>query len=308
MSTPDLDENKPDVGHENPELDEKRMSLIEHLDELRRHLRNAGIAFILALIAAFVFVKEEFEVLTLPVRQGLADAGYKISFISTEPSEGFWVAFKLAIAFAVIIAAPLIFWELWKFVAPGLYKRERRVVLIVTGATAVCFMGGATFGHLVLTRPAIAYLAGYLRSFDASLTGHAFEITPTYTLDATVGFMVMMLLGCGLAFELPVVLSALGWIGLVSARGLWKFNRFALVLAALLGGVLTPGADVVSQLLLAGPIFALYNLSIVVVKIIERGRKRKQDELESQYEHSATTKDLATSPSASTTNEIAPPN
>jgi sec-independent protein translocase protein TatC len=115
-------------------------------------------------------------------------------------------------------------------------------------------------------------------SFAEKFSG--FEIQPTIMMDELVGFMLAMLLGTGVAFELPIVIAVLGWIGLVSARQLWRFDKYALILSALVGGVLTPGPDILSQLLMAGPLFVLYNLSIVIVWMIERARKKKMDDLE----------------------------
>ena len=102
-----------------------------------------------------------------------------------------------------------------------------------------------------------------------------FKIEPMVKMEELVGFMLAMLLGTGVAFELPVVLGVLGWLGLVTARRLWKFNKYALILSAVVGGILTPGPDVLSQMLMAGPLFGLFQLSIVVVWLIERARRKK---------------------------------
>jgi sec-independent protein translocase protein TatC len=106
-----------------------------------------------------------------------------------------------------------------------------------------------------------------------------FKIEPAVMMDELVGFMLAMLLGTGVAFELPVVLAVLGWLGIVNARALWRFNKYALVLSAVVGGILTPGPDVLSQVLMAGPLFGLYNLSILVVWAIERARRKSLQEL-----------------------------
>ena len=98
-------------------------------------------------------------------------------------------------------------------------------------------------------------------------------------MEELVGFMLAMLLGTGVAFELPVVLAVLGWLGLVTARSLWKFNKYALILSAVVGGILTPGPDVLSQMLMAGPLFGLFQVSIVVVWLIERARRKKLEAL-----------------------------
>lgn len=256
-------------------LDSKRMSLLEHLAELRTRLRNAAIAFVLAMIGSFYLVEKYFDFLTRPVRQGMKDAGHEVNFYAKSLTEPFWVYMKLAIIGGLIVAGPFVFWEVWKFVAPGLYKRERRLTILIVVATALCFAGGSVFAYFVLCQPAAYYLTKLLTSFsDSSLP---FRLDPMIMMDEVANFQMLTLAGCGVAFELPVVLSILGWMGLISSRGLWKFNRYALVLAIVLGGVLTPSTDPFTQVLLAAPIFGLYNISILVVWAIERAaRKRDQ--------------------------------
>jgi len=257
-------------------VDETRMSFLEHLSELRTRLRNAALVFLAAVIVSFIFVKKYFVFLTRPARQAweLALGGQPAVFHFASPTEPFWVYTKIALIGALLAASPFVLWELWKFVAPGLYKKERRLVMAITVATAGCFLGGSIFGYLVLCTPALTYMFSFAEKFAG------FEIQPTIMMDELVGFMLAMLLGTGVAFELPIVLAVLGWIGLVTARQLWRFDKYALILSAVVGGVLTPGPDVLSQLLMAGPLFLLYNLSIVIVWLIERGRKKKADDLE----------------------------
>ncbi len=260
------------------------MSLFDHLNELRYRLRNAGIAFILALVAGLVFQDRIFEVLSRPIREALSESKQAVRFVQIDVSEAFWVYFKLAIVFGILTAAPFIIWEVWKFVAPGLYKKEKRLPLVFVGATGMCFSGGALFGYFLLVKPAALFLVTFAGKIDLPEGVVALNIENMLRIQDVADFISLMMLGCGVAFELPVVLSVLGWLGIISATGMWKFNKYALVLAALLGGILTPGGDVVSQLLLAGPVFVLYNLSIIVVFLIERGRKKNQAELEKQLE------------------------
>lgn len=270
------DELPPTEDADQATVDESRMSFLEHLSELRVRLRNAAIVFLVAVIVSFIFVKKYFEFLTRPATRAWQAVlhGQPVVLHFIDPTEPFWVYTKIAIIGALLAASPFVIWELWKFVAPGLYRKERRLVMVITVATAGCFIGGAIFGYAVLCTPALSYMF----SFAEKLSG--FEIQPTITMNHLVGFMLAMLLGTGIAFELPIVLAVLGWIGLVSSRQLWRFDKFALILSALVGGVLTPGPDVLSQLLMAGPLFALYNLSILIVFLIERARKKKLDDIE----------------------------
>ena len=276
-------------GGEEAESGDKRMSLFEHLAELRQRMRNAAIAFGIAMVVAFIYNKRLYEVLTRPVRKAIKHANQEVRFVITEPGEAFWVYFKLSIVAGLIFAAPLIFWELWKFVAPGLYKKEKKVALAVVGATAFCFVGGAVFGYFFLVEPSIYFLVTIADMGvplpDAVTSGGdpGTVIEPMLRMEAVGNFTSMMLLGCGVAFELPVVISVLGALGMVSAKSLWKFNKYSLVLSALLGGILTPGGDIVSQMLLAGPIFGLYNVSIVIVWALERGRKKQEAAADAEY-------------------------
>ncbi len=253
--------------------DEKRMSFLEHLSELRVRLRNAVLAFLVAMIASFIFVQHYFDWLTRPVRRGLRDAGHEMNFYARSLTEPFWVYMKLAIVGGLLISAPFIFWELWRFVAPGLYKKERRIGILIAGSIAVCFLGGAVFSYAVMCEPAAYYLTKLCTSFAGDLP---FKLDTMLMMDDVASFQMMTLAGCGLAFELPVVLSILGWMGILSARGLLKFNKYAIVLAFVVGAVLTPSTDPFTQSLLALPIFGLYNLSILIVWLIERARRKRE--------------------------------
>ena len=211
--------------------------------------------------------------LTRPARMAWTAAlGREPVFVFTNPTEPFWVYTKLAMYAAMLIASPSVIWELWKFVAPGLYRKEKRMALVVTIATAGCFIGGAVFGYVLISKPALTFLFGLSQTVTGTLP---FKIEPMVKMEEIVGFMLAMLLGTGVAFELPVVLAVLGWLGLVTARSLWKFNKYALILSAVVGGILTPGPDVLSQMLMAGPLFGLFQVSIVVVWLIERARRKK---------------------------------
>jgi sec-independent protein translocase protein TatC len=254
--------------------DEKRMSFLEHLGELRTRIRNSALAFLAALIVSFIFVRTYFDWLTRPVRLGLNDANHDMNFYARSLTEPFWVYMKLALVGALILSAPFIFWQLWRFVAPGLYRKERRIGMLITGSIAVCFAGGAVFAYAFICRPAAKYLSMLCTTFaDEHLP---FKLDTMLMMDDVASFQMLTLAGTGVAFELPVFLSILGWIGLVSSRGLLKFAKYAIVLAFVVGAVVTPSTDVFTQTLVALPTFALYNLSILVVWLIERARRKRE--------------------------------
>ena len=277
MSTAPNPGGEPERDPDHQAVDDARMTFLEHLSDLRRRLRNSALIFLLATIGSFFIFKNEFDWLTRPARLAWTAAlGREPVFMFASPTEPFWVYTKLAMYTALIAASPFIIWELWKFIAPGLYRKEKRLALLVTIATAVCFVGGALFGYVLISKPALTFLFGLSERFTGPMP---FKIEPAVMMDEMVGFMLSMLLGSGAAFELPVVLSVMGWLGLVNARGLWRFNKYALILSAVVGGILTPGPDVLSQVLMAGPLFGLFNLSILLVWMIERARRKKLEAL-----------------------------
>jgi sec-independent protein translocase protein TatC len=162
------------------------------------------------MIGSFIFVQHYFDWLTRPVRRGLRDAGHEMNFYAKSLTEPFWVYMKLAIVGGLLISAPFIFWELWRFVAPGLYRKERRLGVLIAVATGVCFLGGAAFSYAFMCEPAAYYLTKLCTSFAGDLP---FKLDTMLMMDEVANFQMMTLAGCGVAFELPVVLSILGWMG-----------------------------------------------------------------------------------------------
>lgn len=274
---PSPDKAPDHVDSDQESVDGARMTFLEHLYDLRKRLRNAALIFAAAMIGSFFFAQKYFDWLTRPARLAwIAALNREPVFMFKDPTEPFWVYTKLSMYVALLVACPFIIWELWKFVAPGLYKKEKRLALLVTASTALCFVGGSVFGYALISKPALTFLFGLSEAVTGPLP---FKIEPAVMMNEMVGFMLAMLLGCGAAFELPVVMGVLGWMGLVTARGLWHFNKYALILSAVVGGVLTPGPDILSQLLMAGPLFGLFNLSIILVWMIERARRKKLEAL-----------------------------
>ena len=269
-----MDQSRPPDAALQPR--DRPMSILEHLQELRLRLRNSMLVLAGAALGASFFASDFFRLLARPVQLALKALGEPATIVKQSPGEGFWVHFKLSLLLGVAVALPLIFWELWKFVAPGLYRRERKLGLAVTGATVACFLGGAVFGYTLLSRTTHLFLLGTgVQAPTAADDG--IVVVNMLTMESVANFQIGMLLGCGVAFELPVILGLLGWLGLLSARGMWRFNRYALVLAAVAGAVLTPGADAYSQAMLTVPLYLLYNVSIAVVWLIERRRKALPD-------------------------------
>jgi len=275
-----------------PSHDEKRMSFLEHLADLRTCLRNSAIAILVCTGVAYAFRQELFSLMARPMMAAWDEAQKTVGIgkpemVFTSPIEPFMVLFKLALLAGFFLASPVIFREIWKFISPGLYERERRWGMAFVLSSAILFIGGAAFAYVFVLPASYKYFLGYSvhdlgiikevlgRSIDVRLS-MPFDIRPMLTMDEYFGLTSMLLLVFGAVFELPLLLTILALLGIVSAQQLWRWNRYAVVVFAVLGAVLTPGDLVVGQLAMTASLTVLYNLSILLAVMF--GRKRKEAE------------------------------
>ena len=240
--------------------DNGRMSFLEHLDELRKRLILAVLAALVGCVVAFVFIKEIFAFVIGPLKAMLSNGG---TFIATEPTEIFMLYLKVGALTGLCIAMPFILWQLWLFIAPGLYAHEKKFAIPFVLFSSVFFFVGAAFSHYI----AFPYTWTFFLSFESDLVKFMPKLGPTFAL------YVKMLLGFAAIFQMPVLVLALARMGVVSARFLIKNTKYAILIIFILGAVLSPGGDIPSQLMMAGPMLVLYGLSIIIAWIFGRQRK-----------------------------------
>jgi sec-independent protein translocase protein TatC len=253
------------------DLEDSRMPFLSHLRELRDRVRNAAIAFVIAFGVCFYFAQEIYDWLQEPIANAWAQhpklPPFKMNFATlTEP---FWVNMSVAMWAGIFVASPIVFHQIWKFIAPGLYKRERRIGIAFAIFSAAFFIGGALFCYYFVLDRIYEFLLGYASK----------DTAPTLMLQGYLDLTRDMMLAFGAVFELPLLIYFLSMIGMVTHRGLWKFNRWFVVIAFIIGAILTPSPDVVSQLLMAMPMIALYNLSIILSWMVTRKREKADGEL-----------------------------
>jgi sec-independent protein translocase protein TatC len=251
------------------ELDEGRMSFLEHLREFRKRLRNAAICFLAAAFVCWFFSKEIYAWMRGPLDHAWAQHAdqlgptTKMKFFSIV--EPFWVYMSVSLWSGIFVSSPFIFYQLWKFIAPGLYKNERRVGVVFSICSAAFFVAGALFCYYFVLEQLFTYLLGYADD----------HTDPALSMREYFDLARDMMLAFGAVFELPILIYFLAKIGLVTHRGLWKFNRWFVVIAFVIGAILTPSPDVVSQCLMALPMILLYNLSIVIAYFVVKNRERE---------------------------------
>jgi sec-independent protein translocase protein TatC len=264
------EEEEDEVESTDSELEDSRMPFIEHLRELRDRVRKAGIFFMLAFVICWYFSTEIFQWLEGPLRNNwdVAKLGeFKTNYKAlTEP---FWVSMSIGLWAGIFVASPFIFYQLWKFIAPGLYKRERRITVAFSVFSALFFVSGALFCYY--------FVLGNLYHFLLSYSSE--ELKPMIVMGEYLDLTRDMMLAFGAVFELPLLILFLAMVGLVTHRGLWKFNRWFIVVAFIVGAILTPSPDVVSQIMMATPMIVLYNLSILLAWYVTRRREARDEAL-----------------------------
>lgn len=278
-------ESEQEAAAASPE-DERRMPFLDHLGELRDRIRNSIIGLFIAAVVCWFIRMRIFAWLALPLAAALEKAealGIKGKLIYISPMEQFMVLLKTAIVGAVFFGSPVVFYQLWAFIAPGLYRSEKRLALPFIIAAVLLFCGGGMFCyHFVLPAGYEFFMtSGRLSPEELSQLGKVgklfMSIEPNISMESYYDLTLMLLLVFGVVFELPLVLSVLAMLGVVSAGALWRFNRYAILIFAVLGALLTPGDLVVGQLAMTGSLTVLYNLSILIALVVQRRRKAAEE-------------------------------
>ncbi|HET7412032.1 MAG TPA: twin-arginine translocase subunit TatC [Pararhizobium sp.] len=252
------------------EIDDKALPLMEHLIELRRRLMWSIGAFFIAFLGCFFFAKDLFNLLVVPFKWAVHLAGLpadKIELIYTAPQEFFFTEIKIAMFGGVVIAFPIIAGQIYKFVAPGLYKNERAAFLPFLIASPVLFLMGACLVYFFFT-PMVMWF--FLRMQQPG-TGGEVSIQLLPRVSEYLDLIMTLIFSFGLVFQLPVVTTLMTRVGIISAAGLASKRKYAIVLAFCAAAVLTP-PDPLSQISLALPTILLYEVAIYAARVVERKR------------------------------------
>ena len=246
------------------------MPFLDHLEELRWRIIWSLIAILAGFVVGFVVVTtfDVVGILKAPVAPFLAVTNRRLMF--TSPTEPIMLTLKLAFGVGMLLAFPVVAYHVWAFLSPALYARERRFVLPAAFVAVVLFLAGAAMAYFAVLPMALKVLFGFQSQ----------SLSPLITADAYFGFATTVVLAFGLIFQLPLVLSLLVYLRIISAQTLVRFRRVAIVLNAVLSAFLTPGPDVVSQVLMMLPVQLFYELSIVFARVLERRRARRERTVE----------------------------
>jgi sec-independent protein translocase protein TatC len=245
--------------------DRSRMSFLEHLDELRRRILYSIYAIAVSCAGTFYFWNDMYLYLITYF------GGFGGQLMFTKPMAGFMFSLKVGVLSGLLVASPFVFSQLWLFVAPGLYAREKRVVVPFVFFSTILFIGGAAFSHLV----AFPSMYRFFASFQVpAVQGVSNGMLYFPTIDETFSLYVKVILGMGLVFQMPMLVFFLARFGVISARFMISKFKYAVLIIFIIAAVITPSADIVTQLIFAGPMLILYGISILVAWVF--GKKRSE--------------------------------
>lgn len=237
---------------------EVEMSLVDHLEELRRRVLRSLLAVVVAAAACLVVVKPLVRLLEVPAEG--------IRFLQLAPGEFLFVSFKVAGYSGLTLALPWVLYEILAFVLPGLNRRERRLVAPAVAGSALLFAAGLAFAWWALVPAALRFLVSY----------GADVVEPSWSIERYLDFVLLLMVATALAFQLPVLQLILGALGLIRARAMLAGWRWVVLLSAVSGAVLTPSTDPVTMLLLSGAITGLFLVGVALVALVERLRPQPQ--------------------------------
>lgn len=227
-------------------------ALTEHLRELRSCLIISLIAVIIGFAASYGFIKPIGTWFFKPLMDVLPEGS---TLIFTSYQEGFFFYLKLALVCGLMLATPVIFYQVWRFIAPGLFKHEKRVLVPFTFLSTICFLGGSAFGYFVVFPPAFRFLVGYSNEFLTSMPA----VSEYFSLA------LRLLIAFGVIFEMPILMVFLAKMGVVSVAFLNKNRKYAILINFVIAAILTPTPDVVNQMMMGIPLLILYEISVVAV-------------------------------------------
>ncbi len=263
------------------DLDASTAPLIEHLTELRQRLIYSVSAFIVGMIICFTVWNPIFNFLTHPLCSAMALKGHSdCGLILIKLQEGFFVAISISLAGGLVLSFPFIAFQLWRFVAPGLYKSEKGAFLPFLIASPFMFFLGAAFAYFVVTPLAFDFFLGFQQAGSVlgdttaeegnAIAGIAFQGSAQEYLSLTIKFIVAF----GICFQLPVLLTLLGKAGIVSSEGLANVRKYAVVAILILAAIVTP-PDIITKVILFAVVYGLYEISIFLVRRVETKREKK---------------------------------
>lgn len=246
------------------------MSFLEHLEELRKRIIWSIVAVGVAFLVCWNYADKIYGYMQAPIMEALQRNHLEQKLVYLNPTEPFNMYMKIGLIAALFVASPFVLYQLWAFVAPGLYKNEKRYVMPFMVLSVGLFLGGGFFGYKIVYPAALDFLISYGKQFQ-----------PMITIGEYTDLFLTIIIGLGVVFEMPILVFFLALIGIVSPRWMWNNFRYSILVIFIIAAILTPTTDIMNMCVFAAPMIGLYLISIGVAWLVHpRRRKRKEAEQE----------------------------
>jgi sec-independent protein translocase protein TatC len=241
-----------------------KMSFFDHLVDLRKRLINSALAIAVGAMVGVSVAQRLLGFISRPMQEALRKQHLDDKLIYTSPAGMINIIITFGVYFGVVLAAPFVLYQVWLFIAPGLYKHERKAVTGFLFSTVLLFLTGISFGYFIM----LPYMLDFLTSFQG-------PFRPLISINEYFDFILIVLLGLGVIFEMPVLIFFLALFGIVTPKFLWKNLRYAILIIAVVAAIITPTPDATTMLIFMAPMVALYFLGIGVAALVVRNKAKR---------------------------------
>lgn len=261
---PELTAAAPPAGQ--PEEALPAMSFLQHLEELRRRIIYCIIAVAVGFFACWKYAENIFELMQRPIMEALKRNGVAEKLVYLSPTEPFNLYLKIGALAGVFVSSPYILYQVWLFISPGLYRKEKRYVIPFMASTIALFAAGGLFGYKLVYPAALDFLIGYGKQFQ-----------PMITIGEYTDLFLTVILGLGVVFELPILVFFLSLMGVITAGWMWRNIRYSILVIFIIAAILTPTTDILNMCIFAAPMVGLYILSIGIAWLMHPAQRHKRE-------------------------------
>ncbi len=262
---PEMAAELPSQGDDNEQM--PAMGFLEHLEELRRRIIYSLIAVAVGFFLCWGYAEKIYGIMQRPIMEALQRNGLSQKLVYLNPTEPFNMYLKVAFLAGVFVTSPFILYQVWAFIAPGLYRNEKRYVTPFMFSTVLLFIAGGYFGYKLVYPQALEFLIGYGKQFQ-----------PMITIGEYTDLFLVIIIGMGVIFELPILVFFLSLMGVVTAGWMWRNLRYSILVIFIIAAILTPTTDILNMCIFAAPMVALYVFSIGIAWIVHPAQRRKRAE------------------------------
>jgi sec-independent protein translocase protein TatC len=266
---PELAATVPPAGGEKDAM--PAMSFLEHLEELRRRIIYSLIAVVIGFFACWGYAEKIYEIMQRPIMEALRHNGLAEKLVYLNPTEPFNLYLKVGFLAGLFVASPVVLYQLWLFISPGLYRNEKRYVMPFMFSTVGLFLAGGYFGYKLVYPAALDFLISYGKQFQ-----------PMITIGEYTDLFLTIIIGMGVVFELPILVFFLSLMGIVSAGWMWRNLRYSILIIFIIAAIVTPTTDILNMCIFAAPMVALYVVSIAIAWLVHPKQRRARGEKKPQ--------------------------